>query len=242
MPYIKIDGLPYFRGIYLPTYISHNQGMEGTMALATVYFLCYTGRKQALTLKKAEKEAGPITGLPTTLPGKIVSPALTTALLSPSVMYLAGVLTNSFYVPSWLENASFPMSLDLAVGVGGKSALRTIAALAHVALAHIGIGSSMRALGAHFHYIGAREKGRVVSTGPYAYVRHPLYSTFLAQLACQAFMFWSWLPVAGLGVAVGSLAYKIPLEESLMEDNLATGWEYVEYKQRVPYRLIPYVW
>ena len=67
------------------------------------------------------------------------------------------------------------------------------------------------------------------------------------------------MPIASLGVAFGALLYKIPLEvsslgrrpscipsnahqEHLIEDNLATGWEYTEYKKRVPYRLIPYVY
>ena len=43
MVYIKIDNLPVFKGIYLPTYISHNQGMEGIAAFSTIYFLGYIG-------------------------------------------------------------------------------------------------------------------------------------------------------------------------------------------------------
>ncbi|KAL1743801.1 hypothetical protein HDZ31DRAFT_74626 [Schizophyllum fasciatum] len=242
MVYIKIDGLPYFRGIYLPRYISHNQGMEGIAALATVYFLTYTVRVQIPALKKADKEAGPVTILPKTLPGKIASPLFTACGFLPSTAYVIGVVSNNFFLPSWLEDLSFPISFDLAVGVGGKSALRTVAALMHVALAHFGVGRAIRALGVQLHNIGVREKGRVVSTGPYAVIRHPLYATFLAQLVCQSVLFWSWMPIASLGVATSTLLYKIPLEESLIEDNLATGWEYTEYKKRVPYRLIPYVW
>ncbi|KAI4518200.1 hypothetical protein K523DRAFT_297789 [Schizophyllum commune Tattone D] len=242
MVYIKIDNLPVFKGIYLPTYISHNQGMEGIAAFSTIYFLGYIVKKQIPALKKAEKEAGPVTVLPKTLPGKLVTPLFTACGFIPSAAYVIGVLSNNFYLPSWLEDLSFPVSFDLAVGIGGKSALRTLAAVAHIALAHLGVGSTLRALGPHFHPVGVREKSRVVSSGPYAIVRHPMYATFLAQLACQSVLFWSWMPIASLGVAFGALLYKIPLEEHLIEDNLATGWEYTEYKKRVPYRLIPYVY
>ena len=111
-------------------------------------------KKQIPALKKAEKEAGPVTVLPKTLPGKLVTPLFTACGFIPSAAYVIGVLSNNFYLPSWLEDLSFPVSFDLAVGIGGKSALRTLAAVAHIALAHLGVGSTLRALGPHFHSVG----------------------------------------------------------------------------------------
>ncbi|HLH87628.1 MAG TPA: isoprenylcysteine carboxylmethyltransferase family protein [Xanthobacteraceae bacterium] len=85
-----------------------------------------------------------------------------------------------------------------------------------------------------------RERGQtVVSTGPYAIVRHPMY-------AGAGLMFFG-IPML-LGSAYGLalapawyllLALRIPLEERVLRENLAG---YDAYARRVRWRLVPGVW
>ena len=80
---------------------------------------------------------------------------------------------------------------------------------------------------------------RVVSTGVYGFVRHPLY------LGCLLMMFGAPLlvgSVAGLlisALATVGLAARILGEEQMLQTELQG---YADYERKVRYRLIPYVW
>ncbi len=80
---------------------------------------------------------------------------------------------------------------------------------------------------------------RVVTSGPYQYVRHPMYASMFLFLPGSALLLGSWwglllcLPILGL------LVWRTTLEEQLLKEELA-GYE--EYARLVRYRLIPYVW
>jgi protein-S-isoprenylcysteine O-methyltransferase Ste14 len=78
-----------------------------------------------------------------------------------------------------------------------------------------------------------------VSTGPYAFVRHPMYVAVgviftLSPLALGSY--WALIPALLFPVV---LAARIDNEEQLLRRNL-TG--YVEYCRKVKYRLLPFVW
>ncbi len=87
--------------------------------------------------------------------------------------------------------------------------------------------------------IQSERKQRVITTGVYSFVRHPLY------LGCALMMFGAPLllgSVYGLIItAVGSLllAGRIAGEEKMM---LAELEGYEAYQKKVKYRLIPFVW
>jgi protein-S-isoprenylcysteine O-methyltransferase Ste14 len=84
------------------------------------------------------------------------------------------------------------------------------------------------------------ERGqRVVSTGPYRYVRHPLYASMFLFFPAAALLLDSWWGLLPCAVLLGLLAWRIPLEERVLENGLAG---YDEYERNVRYRLIPYVW
>jgi protein-S-isoprenylcysteine O-methyltransferase Ste14 len=85
-----------------------------------------------------------------------------------------------------------------------------------------------------------KERGHhVVSTGPYAIVRHPLYSGGTILLVGMALSLGSWPGlVLYLLMSVGIWG-RIFGEERVLRADLPG---YVEYAQRVRYRLIPYVW
>jgi protein-S-isoprenylcysteine O-methyltransferase Ste14 len=78
-----------------------------------------------------------------------------------------------------------------------------------------------------------------VSTGPYAFVRHPMYVAVgviitLSPLALGSY--WALIPALLFPIV---LAARIDNEEQLLRRSL-TG--YVEYCRRVKYRLIPFIW
>ncbi len=87
--------------------------------------------------------------------------------------------------------------------------------------------------------IQAERKQRVISTGVYGFVRHPLY------LGCVLMMFGGALLLASMaGLIVSLLALPILVgriigEEIMLVDELEG---YAEYKKKVNYRLIPLVW
>jgi protein-S-isoprenylcysteine O-methyltransferase Ste14 len=80
---------------------------------------------------------------------------------------------------------------------------------------------------------------RVVSTGPYALVRHPMYATALVMLLGGPIALGSWWGVLGLLVITPALIWRIIDEEKFLAGNLPG---YAAYKEKVRYRLIPHVW
>ncbi|NTS31860.1 isoprenylcysteine carboxylmethyltransferase family protein [Phyllobacterium sp. BT25] len=85
-----------------------------------------------------------------------------------------------------------------------------------------------------------REKHKLVSSGPYAFVRHPMYTSFLLIALGQAFLLGNW--VAGLAGLVGfSILFflRVTKEERMMLENF--GPEYRDYMERTK-RLIPYLY
>ncbi len=79
----------------------------------------------------------------------------------------------------------------------------------------------------------------VVSSGPYALVRHPMYAAALVMLLGAPIALGSWWGVLGLLVISPALIWRIVDEEKFLASKLPG---YVEYKEKVRYRLIPHVW
>ncbi|HEX6291195.1 MAG TPA: isoprenylcysteine carboxylmethyltransferase family protein [Herpetosiphonaceae bacterium] len=84
------------------------------------------------------------------------------------------------------------------------------------------------------------ERGQtVVSTGPYRYVRHPMYATAIIFLVGTTLLLGSWYGfVLVLLLAVG-IALRAVQEERLLRAELPG---YDAYMAHVKYRLIPYIW
>jgi protein-S-isoprenylcysteine O-methyltransferase Ste14 len=80
---------------------------------------------------------------------------------------------------------------------------------------------------------------RVIETGPYAHVRHPMYAAMLLYLAGLPLLLGSWLGLAGAGVIALAMARRAVAEEGVLARELAG---YAEYRTRVRYRLIPKIW
>jgi protein-S-isoprenylcysteine O-methyltransferase Ste14 len=85
-----------------------------------------------------------------------------------------------------------------------------------------------------------QERGhRVISTGPYAFVRHPMYFGAAFYFIGTALLLGSWWGVIFAFVLIGILCIRIPIEEKVLRAGLEG---YDEYAAHVRYRLIPRVW
>ena len=80
---------------------------------------------------------------------------------------------------------------------------------------------------------------KVISSGPYALVRHPMYVGVLVMMAGVPLALGSLWGLAVLAIVVPGLVWRILDEEKLLKKDLAG---YTEYIHKVRYRLIPYLW
>lgn len=87
--------------------------------------------------------------------------------------------------------------------------------------------------------ISKERKQKVVQTGVYAFVRHPMYlGGTLCFFGTPLFLGSYYGLIVGLILTI-ILAVRLIGEEKMLVDELEG---YKEYKQKVKYRLIPYVW
>jgi protein-S-isoprenylcysteine O-methyltransferase Ste14 len=113
------------------------------------------------------------------------------------------------------------------------------------------VGDALVALGLFINLIVFRENSygaatvrtmedqKVISTGPYALIRHPMYAGVLVMMAGVPIALGSWWGLVVLAVVVPGLIWRILDEEKLLKKELSG---YGEYARKVRYRLVPYLW
>jgi protein-S-isoprenylcysteine O-methyltransferase Ste14 len=79
----------------------------------------------------------------------------------------------------------------------------------------------------------------VATTGPYAYVRHPMYAGAILLLLGIPLLLGSWFGLALAPVLVVAFAVRAVLEERTLQAQLP---DYADYAARVRYRFIPLIW
>jgi protein-S-isoprenylcysteine O-methyltransferase Ste14 len=80
---------------------------------------------------------------------------------------------------------------------------------------------------------------KVIDTGPYAFVRHPMYTSTLFLLIGMPLLLGSWIGLALSAFFILGIAWRAVHEERA----LAAGLKgYADYAERVPWRLIPFIW
>ena len=85
-----------------------------------------------------------------------------------------------------------------------------------------------------------KERGhKVISSGPYAIVRHPMYAAALVFFAATALLLGSWYGLAGALLLAAWLVVRTALEDRELKHGLAG---YIDYAARVRYRLVPLIW
>jgi protein-S-isoprenylcysteine O-methyltransferase Ste14 len=80
---------------------------------------------------------------------------------------------------------------------------------------------------------------RVVSSGPYAFVRHPMYSGIMLFFVGLPLLLGSWWGIAFAPLFFVLFAVRTGIEERALTAGLSG---YADYAARVRYRLFPGLW
>lgn len=87
--------------------------------------------------------------------------------------------------------------------------------------------------------IKVEEGQKVVDTGLYGIVRHPMYSATLLLFLAMPLVLGSWYALIPMAFYPVIIIVRLLGEEKLLSREL-DGYE--DYKQKVKYRLIPFIW
>ena len=134
------------------------------------------------------------------------------ALIAFLVMYFAGA--------AWIDVFSFPMPPWLR-WVGFAVGIVTVVFWTWTQITLDTQWSAQLQLSKDHH---------LITTGPYAYVRHPLYVGMLGWCAALVLLTANWIFMAVCVLSAGWLLYRVPKEEQMMVE--AFGDEYKAYMQR----------
>lgn len=80
---------------------------------------------------------------------------------------------------------------------------------------------------------------KLISTGPYAVIRHPFYAAVLFFCVSTALLLGSWVGLGGVIILGVALAVRIGMEDRELRSKIEG---YADYARQVPYRLVPGVW
>ena len=87
--------------------------------------------------------------------------------------------------------------------------------------------------------IEVQENQKVVETGLYGIVRHPMYSATILLFLSMPLVLGSLISFACFLIDPFLIAARIANEEQVLERELAG---YKEYKQKVRYKMLPFIW
>lgn len=87
--------------------------------------------------------------------------------------------------------------------------------------------------------VEVEQEQKVISTGPYAIIRHPMYAGAILMYGFSPLALGSYVAVIPALLLIPVLMARIINEESVLVRDLKG---YPEYRQQVKYRLIPGIW
>ena len=87
--------------------------------------------------------------------------------------------------------------------------------------------------------IEVQENQTVIDTGLYGVVRHPMYSVTIILFLAMPLVLGSWIAFVVFLFYPVIIARRIRNEEKVLEEGLAG---YSEYKKKVKYKVIPFLW
>jgi protein-S-isoprenylcysteine O-methyltransferase Ste14 len=85
----------------------------------------------------------------------------------------------------------------------------------------------------------AERQQRVIDSGVYSVVRHPMYAGAVPLMIGMPLWLGSYVAALLATIPIATLIVRIAIEEKFLRREL-TG--YGDYTKRVPYRLVPFVW
>ena len=87
--------------------------------------------------------------------------------------------------------------------------------------------------------IQVEEGQKVVDTGMYGIVRHPMYAVTILLFLMIPLVLGSWYALIAFAFYPAVIVVRLKDEEELLTRELPG---YAEYKQKVKYRIIPFIW
>jgi protein-S-isoprenylcysteine O-methyltransferase Ste14 len=84
------------------------------------------------------------------------------------------------------------------------------------------------------------ERGQhVISSGPYAFIRHPMYAGMCLLDLGMPLLLNSWFGLTVSGLMIATIFIRTSLEDKTLQAELQS---YTDYATRVKYRLVPGIW
>ncbi len=141
---------------------------------------------------------------------------------------LAAALLAAPSAPGWLGE---PLGVD-------GTAVRAVA----IVLVGAGLAFSVwarRALGGNWSAtVTVKDGHEIVRSGPYRWIRHPIYTGLIAALAGTALAVAEWRAVVALAIAVAALWRKLRFEERWLLEEF--GARYADYRRQTR-ALLPFL-
>ncbi len=147
----------------------------------------------------------------------------------PWVMFVGAALMATFAMPAVRRGPLW----HVGTARGYALAAVTLAGVAMMWWARIYLGRLWSSA------ITRKENHRVVDSGPYAYVRHPIYTALIAALAATAAAEATPGALAGVAFLIVGVWLKAHAEERFLSDELGAD-VYDDYCRRVP-MLVPFL-
>jgi protein-S-isoprenylcysteine O-methyltransferase Ste14 len=160
--------------------------------------------------------------------------------LAYEVRYLAairGALGIIFYVSLflWLFRGELPMVMRVPMPIVFRW---TATALLVPVLAFY--TSSFHALNVNYRGgVGLYDDHRLVTHGPYRWVRHPIYASFIAIMILMFAISANWvLALSGLALVTSIAIVRVPIEEKELAERFGSAWsDYARRTRRgLPFR------
>jgi protein-S-isoprenylcysteine O-methyltransferase Ste14 len=129
--------------------------------------------------------------------------------------------------------------LDYHFGWSSVPASMVLIAEAFVILGFYGFYLTFRANAYAASTITVEADQPVISNGPYAVVRHPMYTAAIVLFGATPVALASWWGLVPAAVLAGAIVFRLLHEEDYLARHL-TG--YIDYQRRVRARLVPGLW
>ena len=141
----------------------------------------------------------------------------------------------------FLETIAFFLAFSFSLSISTPPAWpRIVAAMLLCPIAPVMGWTAIKHLGRQFRInAGLYEDHELVHTGPYAVVRHPIYSSLLTMLLATILLFtrWPWSLVS-VALFIAGTEIRVHIEDGLLASRFGARFE--EYKSSVP-AYIPYL-
>jgi len=152
-------------------------------------------------------------------------------------------LFRRFWIPLWIILLALP-GLDYRFGwsnnfVGAVRLWLTVVSQALIFCASFLIFQVLRANSFASSIIQVEAGQKVISSGPYRIVRHPMYSALLVLILATPLALGSFIALPAAALLVPVLIFRLIHEERTLRQELVG---YSEYCLRTRFRLVPIVW